>query len=49
LAAAHNSSRIVWPLGVSLAVEGQRIRRRLMTGPFDFGALLDRNIDIEVC
>src|SRR6266403_3799008 len=38
-AAAHSSSRIVWPLGVSLAVEGQRMSKRLITGPFAFGAV----------
>src|SRR5437868_1371493 len=38
-AAAHNSSLIVWPLGVSLAVEGQRMSKRLITGPFAFGAV----------
>ena len=30
---------MVWPLGVSFAVEGQRMSKRLMTGPFAFGAV----------
>jgi len=38
-AAAHSSSRMVWPLGVSFAVEGQRMSKRLITGPFAFGAV----------
>ena len=38
-AAAHNSSLIVWPLGVNFAVEGQRMSKRLITGPFAFGAV----------
>jgi hypothetical protein len=33
LAAAHNSSLMVCPVGVSFAVDGHRTRRRLMIGP----------------
>ena len=39
LAAAQSCSSIVWPVTASLAVEGQRTRSRLMTGPvFTFRA-----------
>jgi len=38
-AAAHKLSLIVCPLGVSFAVDGHRMSKRLMTGPFAFGAV----------
>jgi hypothetical protein len=34
LAAAQSCSSMVWPVGVSFAVEGHRTSSRLMTGPF---------------
>jgi hypothetical protein len=40
LAAAHNSSLMVWPLGVSLAVEGHLTNSRLMIGPLAFGGIV---------
>jgi hypothetical protein len=45
LAAAQSFSSMVWPVGVSLAVDGQRTRSRLMIGPvFTFrGVAVSKN------